>query len=404
MKKYSCHNILCHLTLLFIASSMLSACADYEEILSPIPSQWSQGLAVQPYIEGNELATRAEYNYYDNNNYAIDNDVPADDELKESDLGTHLDVFIAGQGDDPFWMQYHLAQGQTTPNGVAGVQASVLNETADLLAKKWTDVTDPNNKKLVSGRKYDVYVAVNNSATNANIASKADLLALTNTNEEVYKLYGSISSGAFDASRRMLMDGHVEWTCQDVPLQKIEVPLKRAEAKIVATIDLSPAFLAQLREETGLDTPIGIPTASAPYTGAPAWKYVNWCMDTKVFADGNDITPVLNTDDGRENMTENLLLDNQPFYYYNGKEKDENGNLSTDTYTEVYFTDHDDDTDEYGRKYIDLYPKADELSDGHSVERTADNVPRARLITYTYTTAWDDSGLETNFTAHPICW
>lgn len=391
MKRYSKHNILCHLALLAIAGSVLSACVDDEEMLSPLPSLWTQGLTVQPYIEGSKMATRA-YNYYDDdtyNNYPIGDDVPVDDELKENDLGTRLDVFIAGQGNDPFWMQYHLVQGQETTNGVAGVQASVLNETADLLAKNWTDVEDPNHNKLVSGRKYDVYVAVNNTATNATIASKANLLALTHNNGVVYKLYGSTTTGAFDASRRMLMDGHIEWTCQDLPLQKIEVPLKRAEAKVVITVDLSPAFMAQLREDTGLDTPIGIPSASAPFTGAPAWKYVNWCMDTKVFADGNDITPTLYTDEGRENMTENSLLNNQPYYYYNGKEKDEEGNLSTDTDTEVYFTDYDDDTDEYGRKYIDLYPVANELSDGHSVERTADNVPRARLITYTYTSSWD---------------
>lgn len=391
MKRYSKHNILCHLALLAIAGSVLSACVDDEEMLSPLPSLWTQGLTVQPYIEGSKMATRA-YNYYDDdtyNNYPIGDDVPADDELMENDLGTRLDVFIAGQGNDPFWMQYHLVQGQETTNGVAGVQASVLNETADLLAKNWTDVEDPNHNKLVSGRKYDVYVAVNNTATNATIASKADLLALTHNNGVVYKLYGSTTTGTFDASRRMLMDGHIEWTCQDLPLQKIEVPLKRAEAKVVITVDFSPAFMAQLREEMGLDTPIGIPSASAPFTGAPAWKYVNWCMDTKVFAEGNDITPTLNTDEGRENMTENSLLNEQPYYYYNGKEMQEDGTLSTDTDTEVYFTDYDDDTDEYGRKYIDLYPVADELSDGHSVERTANNVPRARLITYTYTTSWD---------------
>ncbi len=391
MKRYSKHNILCHLALLAIAGSVLSACVDDEEMLSPLPSLWTQGLTVQPYIEGSKMATRA-YNYYDDdtyNNYPIGDDVPADDELKENDLGTMLDVFIAGQGNDPFWMQYHLVQGQETTNGVAGVQASVLNETADLLAKNWTDVEDPNGHKLVSGQKYDVYVAVNNTATNATIASKEALLALTYNNGAVYKLYGSTTTGAYDASRRMLMDGHIEWTCQNLPLQKIEVPLKRAEAKVVITIDFSPAFMAQLREDTGLETPIGIPTASAPFTGAPAWKYVNWCMDTKVFADGNDITPTLNTDEGRESMTENSLLNNLPYYYYNGKEMQENGTLSTDTNTEVYFTDYDDDTDEFGRKYIDLYPVADELSDGHSVERTANNVPRARLITYTYTTSWD---------------
>ncbi len=383
------HIFLRHLTRLAIASCVLAACVDEDDLQSPWPA-WEQGLMVQPAIVGSSIETRA-YDYYDDNSYNINDDVPADDELKENDLGTRLDVFIAGQGSDPFWMQYHLVQGQPT---VQDVTANVLNETADLLAKNYTDVTDPNGKKLVSGRKYDVYVAVNNTATNANIASKADLLALTYQNEKVHKLYGSTSSGSFDSERRMLMEGHVEWTCTSEPLQKITVPLKRAEVKVVVTVDISPAFLAQLRAETGLDTPIGTPTAASPYNGAPQWKYVNWCMDTKVFADGNDITPTLLTDPERENMTENTTLNGQPYFYYNGKEKDEQGTLSNNTTTEVYFTDNIDDTDEYGRRYIELYPKAETLSDGHSVQRTANGVPRSRLITYTYASAWGDEAQE----------
>lgn len=383
------HIFLRHLTRLSIAGSVLAACVDEDDLQSPWPA-WEQGLMVQPAIVGSSIETRA-YDYYDDNSYNINDDVPADDELKENDLGTRLDVFIAGQGSDPFWMQYHLVQGQPT---VQDVTANVLNETADLLAKNYTDVTDPNGKKLVSGRKYDVYVAVNNTATNANIASKADLLALTYQNEKVHKLYGSTSSGSFDSERRMLMEGHVEWTCTSEPLQKITVPLKRAEVKVVVTVDISPAFLAQLRAETGLATPIGTPTAASPYKGAPQWKYVNWCMDTKVFADGNDITPTLLTDPERENMTENTTLNGQPYFYYNGKEKDEQGTLSNNTTTEVYFTDNIDDTDEYGRRYIELYPKAETLSDGHSVQRTANGVPRSRLITYTYASTWGDEAQE----------
>ena len=383
------HIFLRHLTRLAIASCVRAACVDEDDLQSPWPA-WEQGLMVQPAIVGSSIETRA-YDYYDDNSYNINDDVPADDELKENDLGTRLDVFIAGQGSDPFWMQYHLVQGQPT---VQDVTANVLNETADLLAKNYTDVTEPNCKKLVRGRKYHVYVAVNNTATNANIASKADLLALTYQNEKVHKLYGSTSSGSFDSERRMLMEGHLEWTCTSEPLQKITVPLRRAEVKVVVTVDISPAFLAQLRAETGLDTPIGTPTAASPYNGAPQWKYVNWCMDTKVFAVGDDITPTLLTDPERENMTENTTLNGQPYFYYNGKEKDEQGSLSDNTTTVVYFTDNVDDTDEYGRRYIELYPKAETLSDGHSVQLTANGVPRSRLITYTYATTWGDEAQE----------
>ena len=386
------HNIISHLTRLVIASCMLAACVDEDELLSPWPV-WQQGLLVQPAIVGSNMTTRA-YDYYDNNTYSINDNVPADDELKENDLGTRLDVFIAGQGSDHFWMQYHLVKGQET---VQNVTANVLDQTADLLAKSWSDVEDLNHNRLVNGHDYDVYVAVNNPETNGNIASKAALMALTYENVKVHKLYGTETTGSYDASRRMLMEGHVVWTCTNEPLQRIEVPLKRAEAKVVVTVDISPAFLAQLRAETGLDTPIGTPTATAPFNGTPAWKYVNWCIDTKVFADGNDITPDLLTDPEREDMTENTLLNQQTYYYYNGKEKDEGGTLVDNTTTEVYFTDNIDDTDEYGRRYTQLYPVDASVSapyDGRSVQRTADAVPRARLITYTYASSWGDEAQE----------
>ena len=382
------HTLFYPLTLLAIAASTLAACVDEDDLLSPVPA-WDQGLLLRPVIEGSAMTTRA-YDYYDNNSYAVNDDVPADDELLENDLGTTLDVFIAGQGSDPFWMQYHLVKGQVTANGAPNVAALVANETPDLLSKNWSNVSDPNGNRLVRNRKYDVYVAVNNTATNAQIASKADLLALTHSNSIVHKIYGSTSTGTFDANRRMLMDGHTEWTCTGEALQTIDVPLRRAEVKVVVTVDISPAFLAQLREDTGLQTPIGTPTAAIPFNGAPQWKYVNWAMDTKVFAVGNDITPELHTDPDRESMTENTVLNDQTYFYYYGKEKEESGELSTSTDTEVYFTDNADDTDEYGRRYTELYPVADQLSDGHSVQLTADAVPRARLITYTYASSWGD--------------
>lgn len=382
------HTLFYPLTLLAIAASTLAACVDEDDLLSPVPA-WDQGLLLRPVIEGSAMTTRA-YDYYDNNSYTTGDDVPADDELLENDLGTTLDVFIAGQGSDPFWMQYHLVKGQVTTNGAPNVAALVANETPDLLSKNWSNVSDPNGNRLGRNRKYDVYVAVNNTATNDQIASKTDLLALTHHNSIVHKIYDATTTGTFDANRRMLMDGHTVWTCTGEALQTIDVPLRRAEAKVVVTVDISPAFLAQLREETGLQTPIGTPTAAIPFNGAPQWKYVNWAMDTKVFAVGNDITPELHTDPDRESMTENTVLNDQTYFYYYGKEKEESGELSTSTDTEVYFTDNADDTDEYGRRYTELYPVADQLSDGHSVQLTADAVPRARLITYTYASSWGD--------------
>lgn len=385
------HTLHYPLVLLAIAAGTLTACVDEDDLVAPVP-HWSQGLLLRPVVEGSAMKTRA-YDYYDDNSYAVNDNVVADDELLENDLGTTLDVFIAGQGTDPFWMQYHLVQGQVTTNGAPGVAALVANETADLLSKNWSSVTDPSGNRLVQGRKYDVYAAVNNTATNGQIASKAALLALTHHNGVVHKIYGSTSTGIFDANRRMLMDGHTEWTCTGEALQTIDVPLRRAEAKVVVTVDISPAFLAQLREDTGLETPIGTPTAATPCNGAPQWKYVNWVMDTKVFADGTDITPELHTDPDRESMTENTVLNGQAYFYYSGKEREENGELSTDTSTEVYFTDNADDTDEYNRPYTEVYPvdtEASEPYDGRSVQRTADAVPRVRLITYTYASSWGD--------------
>ena len=354
------------------------------------------GLGILPHLDDivtgtAQKVTRADDpNFYDNNTYSVGDEVEGDDVLKENDLGTTLDVFIAGQGSDPFWYQFHLIQGQDNIN--AGMNARVLDNVADLLTKDWTELEDANHNKLVKTHKYDVYVAVNNTATNANIASKADLLdlqyaSLTQSGgiKNVWMIYGAETNGAYDASRRMLMSGHKEWTCGNAADQVIEVPLRRAEAKIVADISISPAFWAQTIAETGIAEPIY----------SPMWKYVNFSFDTNVFAEGTPFTTELQSNSGLSGVTKTTTLDGpQTYYYYNGPEIDEEGHRSENTLT-VYFD--SDDTDEYDRLYKDLY--FDDVNnlladDEVAEERTVNNVPRYYIVTYTYTDDWEGNAQE----------
>ena len=379
MKKIkSPHHIrTCFLLCFSMALGSLCSCAEMDEIFVEDPvDHFTRGIALLPAVDGSEMAgtRQTRFNYYDNNSYALEDDVPADDELMESNIGTTLDVFIAGQGDDPFWKQYHLQNGVQQ----AGVEAQVRNEYADLLAKSWDEVVDDNNNPLVPNHKYDVYVAVNNTATHATIANKEALMKLKFNNENVYKLYGASTTGIWDYNRRMLMDGHVEWTCKNEALQTIEVPLKRAEAKIVATIDFSPAFYARMIDENEVETPIG----------TAAWKFVNWCFDTKVFAEGEDISdPTLHTEEERSTPTEHGVTSGPYTYYiYDGPEKGENGTL-TGNNTRIYFM--ADEEDSYGQRYLTLYPVGE--GEGNSTEHTIGNVPISRIITYDYTSAWNDA-------------
>ena len=351
--------------LLIVAAAAFISCAkDDFDFIDPQP-QATSGLLITPQIY-DQLATRAPSNYYEEETgWEQGQTKPADDALMENDLGTHLDVFISGI-DDNYWKEFHLIQGEIF---AGGLKANVTDQVADLLTDAWKTMGSEGNPnlKLTVGKRYDVYVAVNNTMTNAHIGSKTALLSLVNHNANVYKLYGN-QGNEYDQSRRMMMDGHVVWTLEnDDQLQRIEVPLKRAEAKIVAKIQFDPAFYASLIDYNYVSSPIG----------NPAWKWTNWCFDSKVFADAPDITPTLQTNTGRNNAILTGTLNHQKYYHYEGLD-------AVGQNVEVYFTENEKDTE--GNRYLDLYPSAD--------ERYVDGVPYCYIVTYDYCNTWGENAEE----------
>ncbi len=346
------------------AAAFISCAKDDFDFIDPQP-QATSGLLITPQIY-DQLATRAPSNYYEEETgWEQGQTKPADDALMENDLGTHLDVFISGI-DDNYWKEFHLIQGEIF---AGGLKANVTDQVADLLTDAWKTMGSEGNPnlKLTVGKRYDVYVAVNNTMTNAHIGSKTALLSLVNHNANVYKLYGN-QGNEYDQSRRMMMDGHVVWTLEnDDQLQRIEVPLKRAEAKIVAKIQFDPAFYASLIDYNYVSSPIG----------NPAWKWTNWCFDSKVFADAPDITPTLQTNTGRNNAILTGTLNHQKYYHYEGLD-------AVGQNVEVYFTENEKDTE--GNRYLDLYPSAD--------ERYVDGVPYCYIVTYDYCNTWGENAEE----------
>lgn len=333
---------------------VLSLCSCAKDDFDFVVPQADSGLILTPQVY-DAVATRAPSDLYDDtSDWHEGDEKPGDDALLENDLGTHLDVFISGI-DDSFWKEFHLTKGQN----FSGMTANVQDNVADLLSDAWKTL-EGNGLRLTVGHRYDVYVAVNTPTTNGTIGSKAALLALVNNNPIVHKLYGSSNDSEYDQSRRMMMDGHVVWTLEnDDNIQRIYVPLRRAEAKIAVSVKFDAAFYASLLDNYYVDNPIG---------NTPAWKWVNWCQDSKVFADGPDITPTLVTNEDRNNATAKGVLNHQKYYHY----QDANVN--------VYFTEDEKDPD--GNLYRDIYPTAE--------EKYVDGVPTCNIITYDYCSNWGD--------------
>lgn len=357
-----------HIAILAAGILMLASCAkDEYDFITP-DRMPSAGLVLRPSVyegvagNGAQDAPKTRADFYDDTSTWQEEvtQVEGDDELKENDLGTKLDVFIAGK-DDNFWHEFHLTQGQN----FSGLVAKVKNETADLLSDEWRQLG------IVPGNRYDVYVAVNNTATNGTIGSKEALLALTNQNTKVFTIYGATSTGQYDAMRRMMMDGHVEWTATEENLQTIDVPLKRAEAKVVVNVMIDPAFYAALKARNNHESPIG----------TMQWKYVNWTFDSNVFEDGTtDLSDaVLHTNDGRSDATYAGVMNGQTYYHYQDQDVDVCFNEN-----EIYYGDHNDPNN--GKTYHEVYPNA--------TTETVNNVPQFKIITYDYATNWGDNAEE----------
>ena len=367
-------------TLLAVVLTVLatSSCVEGDLFEDNGQALTADGVAIIPSVWNMSNKTRA-VDYYDNVDWGTEenddeSDIDADDDLKESDLGTTLDVFIAGITDPSFWKQYHLVKGVQH----AGTAAKVQNGTLDVLATgKWMQ-----SEGYQAGHDYDVYVAVNNTATNADIGSKEELLNLTYTNLEVDKIYPAkdendnpLVQGATSASRKMMMDGHTVWTANSEQRQTINIDLKRAEAKIVANVKFDPAFV-KTKQADGVTI------------GDLAWKYVNWNQTTKVFAEAEPIALEdleLETHDEREYATRTGDETSSDYYYHT----DANDNKS-------YYSSFD--VVEEDNKYYHYQP-SDVPGGEHTkieVKKGTEEVtiPVYDIITYTYAFDWGDNPLD----------
>ena len=353
---------------------MVSACSD--DLFEDHNKLPDDAMAIVPYAWGLTPQTRVDY--YDdakwgNKEDSLENSIKGDDDLKEADLGTTLDVFIAGADADnaTFWKQYHLKQSDG---------ANVKDRVADLLASgQWMQ-----DEGIVAGKKYDVWVAVNNAETNATIANKTDLMGLSHTNTDVDKIFAAngLQDGsaylpaAKSADRRLLMAGHTEWTPTTERQQKIEVPLTRLASKVVVSVTFDPAFIATKKAE-------GVEIT------APAWKYANWNQKTRIFPDATQFTAdelELKTNSGRACATrdswynESLKVSSSNYYY---RTEGEGASQKKSYYSAIY-------VEQEGNKYyyVDPADKSQRVEVQKATDDMAVDVPTCDIITYTYAFDW----------------
>lgn len=351
---------------------MVTACSD--DLFEDHNKLPDDAMAIVPYAWGLTPQTRVDY--YDNTNWgnkedSLENSIKGDDDLKEADLGTTLDVFIAGADADnaSFWKQYHLKQSDG---------ANVKDRVADLLASgQWMQ-----DEGIVAGKKYDVWVAVNNAETNATIANKTDLMGLSHTNTDVDKIYAAngLQDGpdympaAKSADRRLLMAGHTEWTPTTERQQKIEVPLTRLASKVVVSVTFDPAFIATKKDE-------GVEIT------APAWKYANWNQQTRIFPDATQFTAdelELKTNSGRacatrDSWNDDSLIVRSTDYYF----------LREGSHTTYYSANYVRQDQEDGKYYyVDPADESQRIEVLKATEDMAVDVPTCDIITYTYAFDW----------------
>lgn len=332
-----------------------------------------EAMAVRPSAWGMQTQTRVDY-YDDTSGWQEDvTKIDPDADLKEGDLGTKLDVFIAGKTDPTFWRQYHLTQGEV----FAGSTAKVLDNTLDVLARgNWLA-----EQGIKPGDRYDVYVAVNNTSTNSDVASKEALLGLTFQNPDVDKIYKAPAvnpESAVAEDRRLLMDGHAEWTPNADLQQTIPVGLSRAAAKIAVSVSFDPAFL-KAKETEGIEIT------------TPAWRYANWCDSVRVFADGtplslDDLTLKISSDRSQvtHERTGAEAVTSTDYYYYT---TEENGESTT------HYVSSRNIIEENGKTYYDEHDGTETIRREVTRGTEAVDVKACDILTYIYPFAWNDDNL-----------
>ena len=304
---------------------LLGSCAtdDLMELASPQLS--GQALSIVPSLyQGEQQAisgqTRADAKDDDDPDIQEDDLVAARDALRENYFGS-LDIFVKEQGHDDVWFrQYHLKAGDNDPNGTPYTTdadrydgTSLLDQARQLLANNWIA------EGYSSDKQYTVYVTANNPHTHSDLASQAELFALSTYEANVLRYFysptsedGSDPVGSFSRrldERTFLMDGKIaDWSPnEDLGDQVFDVDLKRAAAKIIVNIHYDGEHQTVLMKgEKDSDEPEkengkNVYVSLKDYLnsdiinrepGTPRWKYVNFGVQVADVSDGSYQLPI----------------------------------------------------------------------------------------------------------------
>lgn len=289
MKKTNYIAILSHAFMALVTVGALTSCADDAGLFDKFQGGNGDGLTVAPVVSEPTLVTRAT--------------TASDATVKEEELLT-LDVFVESQENlGTIMKQYH----RTSTDNIDAIGHQVQS----LLAENW------RAEGLVVGKKYNIYVAVNNPLTTETISTVAALKALTynevttdhvavineennnvtwgetTTSGNIYKLYDANpgSARALTSDKKFMMDGILEnWTPATNTRDQVFQPvtLNRAAAKIVLNVDFDADFVKSLKQEKktvdGVETWVDKPAdQQVAITGSPAWKFYNFAFGAPVF-------------------------------------------------------------------------------------------------------------------------
>lgn len=217
MKRYDFLYILCLLALL---CGTISSCSE-DPLADGLPEENPHGLVLQLAIDGNPVATPS----------AASTRIAADPTLNEN-LVEEVDVFFFSNGA----LHKHV-------NATLGTDYRIVLAGAD-----W--------KTQFPATQYDVYVVANRHEEDTDLSgirTVAELMELTDTDNEVYRVEGERMSGSDTYSgKTFLMDGRVTWTPPATDDATIEVDLKRAAAKIVVNVSFSEDFITDQIDITGV--------------------------------------------------------------------------------------------------------------------------------------------------------
>lgn len=301
MKRYDFLYILCLLALL---CGTISSCSE-DPLADGLPEENPHGLVLQLAIDGNPVATPS----------AASTRIAADPTLNEN-LVEEVDVFFFSNDA----LHKHV-------NATLGTDYRIVLAGAD-----W--------KTQFPATQYDVYVVANRHEEDTDLSgirTVAELMELTDTDNEVYKVEGERMLGSETYSgKTFLMDGKVTWTPPATDDATIEVDLKRAAAKIVVNVSFSEDFITDqidiisVRKKVVNYVPQAMAFADAGYqemevmgdAGASGFAYTDYTNGEQ----GTDRRDVLYAytypNHWGENMErETYLLVNVPYNDNNGTDK-----------------------------------------------------------------------------------